>query len=45
MKALTKAELQQIDGGIAVWGVMGIIGGITFIIGVLDGFIRPLKCN
>ena len=45
MKVLTKDELLAIQGGISAWLVMGIIGGITFIIGVIDGFIRPLKCN
>lgn len=45
MKALSKTELLSIRGGISAWIVMSIIGGITFIIGVVDGFIRPLKCN
>ena len=42
---LSKKELNDINGG----GVLSrflIFGGIiTFIIGVIDGYIRPLKCN
>lgn len=43
---LTKNELNKISGG-RVFGVRGyIIGGVlTFIIGLLDGFLRPLRCN
>lgn len=41
---LSKNELNSISGG----GISGylILGGIvTFIIGIIDGFTRPLKCN
>ena len=41
---LSKEELNSISGG----GISGyfILGGIlTFIIGFIDGFTRPLKCN
>lgn len=41
---LSKTELNNINGG-AVSGYF-IFGGIlTFIIGFMDGFTRPLKCN
>ena len=26
-------------------GIAGIITGIVFVIGVIDGFVRPKKCN
>lgn len=41
---LSKTELNNINGG----GVAGyfIFGGIlTFLIGFIDGYTRPLKCN
>lgn len=38
-------ELNMVTGGKANYSVLAIIGGlITFLIGVVDGFIRPLKC-
>ncbi len=48
MQILNDYELSNIQGGSFSLGV-GIalfIGGlITFVIGVIDGFVRPLKCN
>lgn len=44
MKKIEKKELLNISGGGLGLGL--IIGGaIVFIIGVIDGFMRPLKCN
>lgn len=43
---LDKKELLQINGGgisIGVWTLIG--AGVVFLIGVIDGFVRPLKCN
>ncbi len=45
MKNLSKKELNNIVGGISAWGIIGIIAGAIFGIGVFDGLIRPLKCN
>jgi len=46
MKQLSVKELENINGGAIKWGVIAAIGaGITFIIGVIDGIVRPLKCN
>lgn len=43
---LTKEELNSISGGMAIRTRMLLIGGfITFISGIIDGFLRPLKCN
>lgn len=42
----SKEELLKINGGAISWTVMGIIGGVVvFVIGLVDGFLRPLKCN
>ena len=44
---LTEKELIKVTGGEASsLGIGAIIGGIaTFIIGVIDGFLRPLSCH
>lgn len=42
---LSKNELMNVKGGIGAWTVIGIIAGVIFIIGVVDGYVRPLKCN
>ncbi len=46
MKQLQKNELIKIKGG--AFGLKAgalLIGGIVFIIGVIDGYMRPLRCN
>ena len=46
MHKLTKTELQNIKAGASAgWIVAGIAAGITFIIGVIDGYVRPYKCR
>ncbi len=46
MKVLKEKELENISGGfLSAAKVLGVIGGVTFIIGVIDGFVRPLRCN
>ncbi len=43
---LEKDELLLIKGGAADWVIIGIIGTlITFVVGVVDGYLRPLKCE
>lgn len=45
MKTLNNEELKNINGGIS-FGILALLGGaITFIIGILDGLTRPLKCR
>ncbi len=44
MKEISKAELKQIKAGGVGLGIM-IVAGVIFIIGVIDGYVRPLKCN
>lgn len=47
MNQLSKNELNNIEGGLlknfTAWGVIG--AGVTFIIGIINGYIRPLPCN
>lgn len=45
MTDLTTRELKQTEGGVSAGLVIAIIAGIIFIVGVIDGYIRPLKCN
>lgn len=43
---LTDNELLNINGGAIKWTLGFIIGAaITFIAGVIDGYLRPLRCN
>ncbi len=44
MNELSKKELKKINGGGIGLGFL-IGGGLVFLIGVVDGFVRPLKCN
>ena len=46
MKILNDKELKEVRGGFkakALW--IGIASFITFIIGAVDGYMRPLSCN
>ena len=46
MVKLNKNELLAIKGGGLSFGAAClIVGGIIFLIGVIDGYVRPLKCN
>lgn len=46
MKELTNEELNDINGGMVLSTKLLFLGGlITFIIGLIDGYIRPVKCN
>jgi hypothetical protein len=42
---LTNEELLKLEGGIK-YSILAIVGTIgVFIAGVIDGILRPLKCN
>ncbi len=43
---LSELELKKVNGGAFKFGLGALIGaGITFIIGLIDGYMRPLSCN
>lgn len=43
---LTEKELREINGGSISLGLgLLIIAGVVFLAGVVDGYVRPLKCN
>ena len=44
MKELNKNELKQVVGG-GTGTILIIIAGVVFLIGVIDGYMRPLPCN
>ncbi len=46
MEVLKEENLMQINGGAISSGLLiGIVGGLIFIIGVVDGILRPYKCR
>lgn len=46
MKELNETQLRNIVGGQSNTGFWLLIGsGIVFLIGIIDGIVRPLKCN
>ena len=46
MEILKKEELTSIvGGGLTFRFIMGLISAGTFIVGLIDGFLRPLKCR
>ena len=43
---LKEQELNQISGGGISYTLLGIFTAIgVFVAGIVDGFLRPLKCN
>ena len=46
MEKLKSNDLKKINGG-GVSATVGILigAGIVFLIGLIDGYVRPLKCN
>ena len=46
MKKLGNNEMKNITGGGISFGVVAaIVAGITFVTGILDGILRPLRCH
>ncbi|MEE3342931.1 MAG: class IIb bacteriocin, lactobin A/cerein 7B family [Bacilli bacterium] len=46
MNKLNDKQIQSINGGAIKWGVIAGIGGLaSFIIGMIDGWMNPKKCN
>lgn len=46
MKKLTREEMHQVNGGAIKWGVIAGVGALaSFIIGIIDGWTNPKKCN
>lgn len=46
MRELTQQELKKINGGAISLKLAALLPlGISFIVGLIDGYLRPLKCN
>ena len=46
MHNLTNDELKQINGGGVSLGIgLLIAAGVIFLVGVIDGYVRPLGCH
>ncbi len=46
MRKLTNEELLNVDGGgLKIGLAFALAAGVSFLIGVIDGIIRPLRCN
>ena len=46
LEILKQEELKNVKGGgITFKFIMGLITAGTFIVGLVDGFLRPLKCR
>ncbi len=45
MKTLNEKELKEINGGWSLTSILGIGSIFTFLIGIVDGYLRPLGCR
>ncbi len=46
MKSISNEEMKAIEGGAVNWGVMaGLSAFASFLIGIVDGYINPRRCN
>ncbi len=46
MEELSDLELMDVQGGGISFGTgLIIVAGVAFLIGVVDGIVRPLRCN
>lgn len=46
MVELKKEEMQNINGGAVNWAaIAGISALLSFMAGVVDGYVNPLKCR
>lgn len=45
MKTLNEKELKEINGGWSLSALLRIGSIFTFLIGIVDGYLRPLSCR
>ena len=46
MEKLDNKDLKGIKAGaISGWAIAGIVAGITFLVGIFDGYTRPFNCR
>ncbi len=44
MKKMNQQELKSTRGGFG-WIIGGIVAAVIFVVGIFDGYTRPLRCN
>ena len=45
MNYISNQELKKIKGGFSVWAVLGIAAIISFLAGVISGYVNPQECG
>lgn len=45
MKEVSREELKNVNGGLSAFVYLGIVAAAIFVIGVIDGYVRPKKCD
>lgn len=45
MNNISKENLEKLEGGVSIWLGVAIVAAVIFVVGVVDGYVRPLKCN
>lgn len=46
MTEIKDKEIMNVEGGgLSVWAILGIGATVVFLIGVFDGYTRPLACK
>ena len=46
MREIDEKELANVKGGaMSAWTFLGIGAAVVFVIGIFDGYTRPLGCN
>lgn len=45
MSRMNDEELKNTKAGFSIWTCFGLVGIGAFIVGILDGFTRPLACR
>ncbi len=46
MKKINNDNLKKIRGGAVNWGMLAGVGAfVSFVVGLVDGYIHPKKCN
>lgn len=46
MRELNKEEMKSVNGGVSAAAIVSIVVGVvTFIVGALEGYTNPKKCN
>ncbi len=42
---LSNEQLLNVNGGLSKWAILGLIAAGVLVVGIIDGYMRPLKCR